>query len=336
MTKKQGLSLFEAMSKAPQVQHPPRSKGLLQWPRRVDRSVVPTVAEPLTEEEAAAELNALKKQTGRKEAAKAAKETRRKAREARREAKRNKPTPPLSSGTSTTGGRQVRVMGGRLVFSLNTIACIATTAVVCVIMLGVYSLGRRSARQGDGSELHPAAAIRHPRDGSRSPLLPREADDSPNHVADRRASAADPDLSRLLQKPPAKETPVVGANLPSRVATDTEQDTSAAAQLNYLQIESFLISRARSGELVAEDLAAVRRFLAEHGVETVARRHSNGFGLYSQRGFPPGRESESERAAFLKQVEELGRQYRQSGGLYEFRGCMYVSYSRTRAGRPVH
>ncbi len=312
----------------------------MPWRRRVDHSVVPTVAEPLTEEEAANELNALKEQAGRSEAAKAAKARRRQEKAAKREAKRNKAAARLSREPDVPGGRPAGGVGRRPLLSLNTVTCIATTAVLCIVMLGVYSLGRRSIQQDDGSELRPAAAINHPRERSRSPLLPpeRETNGSSNRVADRQMSTADPDLSRLLEKPPAKEKPVVGANLPARAATETteSEETSAAARLNYLQIESFLITRDRSGELVAEDLTDVQRFLGEHGVETVARRHSNGFGLYSMRGFSPGREFESDREAFRKHVEALGREYRQSGGLYEFRGCMYVSYSRTRAGRPVH
>jgi hypothetical protein len=119
------------------------------------------------------------------------------------------------------------------------------------------------------------------------------------------------------------------------MAEDGPPADPASENLNYLQIESFMITRHRSGDVVAADLANARRFLADRGIETFARQHSNGFVLYTMQGFPMEGESAARREALKRRVEELGREYRRSGGLYEFKGCHFVSHSRATAGRPV-
>jgi hypothetical protein len=49
---------------------------------------------------------------------------------------------------------------------------------------------------------------------------------------------------------------------------------------------------------------------------------------------PAGREHAAEREAFRRRIEELGTEYRRAGGLYQFKGCLFVSYSSTRVGDP--
>jgi hypothetical protein len=318
--------LFEAMTKAPQVQHPPRRGGLFSRRRHRDGgAAVPVVAEALTEEEAAAELEA-----------QAAAEEREKAKAARRAAKKAKKeakATPAGFETEPADLRPVRLVRGRLVVSLNTVSCIVGTAAVCVLMLTAYSLGRKSM-QSSSAGLQPAAAISKAPGLSGSPLLPQPGATKPA-VSPRRNAEADSDLSRLLQVPPSRRESGVAANVPAKAQSEVLTEEAGADHLNYLQVESFLITRDRNGDVVAGDLADVRRFLAEHGIETIARRHSNGFVLYSRQGFPMGREHAEAREAFRTKVESLGEEYRRGGGLYSFKGCMFVSYAQTRAGRPV-
>ena len=108
-----------------------------------------------------------------------------------------------------------------------------------------------------------------------------------------------------------------------------------AVSLYHLQIESFRISREHNGDQLRKDVEAVRKFLADNGVETIARRRSNGFVLFSKDGFPMGKDDAARRDVFRKKIERLGLEYRRSGGRYQFKGCLYVNNATTKAGDAI-
>ena len=316
---KQGSSLFEAMSKTPQVQYPKRRPGLLAWWRRRKESPSLTVAQPLTEEEAAAELA---ERRAAEQAANRAKEPKRPAKD--------------TGEPKSTSGPFFRMTEGRFVLSLNTAGCIFITASICVLMLGAYSLGRHSTGATAAKGLPQVAAVKGlSGSSSRSPLLSGGEDASAGVGRAQRDPAAGPDLSELLKQPPAKRAGAVTANEPAVVRSRTAEGGAQTERLNYLQIESFRITRARSSEQLKTDVADVQAFLAARGVETFARFLSNGYVLFSKEGFPPSPEYEARREAFRKKIEQCGREYRRGGGLYQFKGCLFVSYSQSRAGRPA-
>ena len=99
--------------------------------------------------------------------------------------------------------------------------------------------------------------------------------------------------------------------------------------LNYLQIESFPVSRDRDAQQVAQDVKDARQFLLDRGVRTFARRKGGGFVLFAEQGFAPGKEAAGSREAFRRKIEALGQEYRKTGGLYAFKGCLFVSYAST-------
>lgn len=309
---------------------------------------MPTVAQPLTEAEVAEELaagqQAEEQRRQAKEAKRAEKEIRKRAARAAKTAARieaanaraTRAATTLVAGAAPAPGRAVRLMHGRLTVSLSTVAGLVAAATVCVLMLTAYSMGRRSASgDADGSGLAPAAAIKKPAEFSATPLLP--ALGKPKEKATKSGSpAANPDLSRLLDKPSEQQQePGVAANSPANSVQEESVDEAAAAKLNYLQIESFLITRERSGDVVLKDLEDVRSFLKARGIQTIARRHSNGYVLYGTQGFSPDRDTARQREAFKKRIEALGQEYRRSGGQYEFKGCGFVGYAKTKAGRPA-
>jgi hypothetical protein len=133
-----------------------------------------------------------------------------------------------------------------------------------------------------------------------------------------------------------QETQVV-ANQPLAGSKETNKPVvpNLPENLNYLQVESFRISRDRSGEQLARDVTEVRQFLAEKGVRTFARRKSNGYVLFAEQGFEPGKEAATTRETFRRRMESLGLEYRKAGGLYQFKGCLFVSYASTQTGDPV-
>ncbi len=407
------LSLFEAITKAPQVQYPARKKGIFSRLRGgKDAEPVPIVAEPLTEEQAAAELAAQRAAGAAKRVKEAGKKRAKKRREtpaeraaarpvaaeelaggavpafeARRddaasvhEAKTDAVVAPafkrgagttasaigrgtepaawmLGAGTETSASLfqrgtdvaasapedavaaarlPVRMVGGRLVLSLGTVGCLVAAAAVCVLLLSSYVVGRKSA----GSHTGPATAaatINREMPHSPTPLLPALMEVSTAPKAGEKQEMPDAHLSYLLEQPPARRAPVVSANVPAKSVDEPVAPGGGAAEenLHHLQIESFLITRQRNGQEVARDLADVRRFLAERGVATFARQLSNGYVLYSQQAFAIAPEAAGQRDAFRKKIESLGREYRKSGGLYEFKGCDFVHQSRTKTGRPV-
>jgi len=284
----------------------------------------------LASQREAAEMRARAKAERRAErlAAKAA------ARQAKEAAKAAKAAARASAGLSQDE-RSVQFAGGRLVVSFNTVVMLVTASAVCLLMLAGYSLGRWSMGGKPGT-MATAAAITKPSEPSPTPLLPSLSRQQDKEKPSRREEAPQsPDLSHLLKPPPARqpEAGVVANGSPK--PNDEPTDASAAAKLNYLQIESFLITRDRSGDVVAKDLEDARRFLADRGVKTVARRHSNGYVLYSEQGFPPDKDSAKQREAFRRKVEALGQEYRKAGGAYEFKGCGFVGYNKTKQGQPV-
>jgi len=281
-------------------------------------------ATPLTEEEAQAELRAERQ----------ARENRRRQDRAPAPSPSQAETPEhLETAESTADDRHVALVSianGRLTLSLNTAACVAAAGFICVLVLVGYSLGRRTREP-----LRPlpaaAAVVDKPSvEGEPAHIPPASA----QPVAAQRPPIP-PDLSALLQQPPSRKPLTVQANRPSQVAPGQTPPAGLAENLNYLQIESFLITRDRSGDQIAQDVAAVRSFLAERGVRTFARRRANGYLLFAEQGFEPGREHAAERDRFRRRIEQLGREYRGAGGLYQFKGCLFVSYAHTRVGDPA-
>jgi hypothetical protein len=341
MIRRRKPSLFEVVSKAPQVQYPARPLG---WFSRrpakgPQRPFVPLVAEALTEAEAQAEMAARQETQQHRRQAKEAKRAAKLAKKEAARASRHTAAAAAEKAASVVppAGHSVRFAEGRLVVSFNTVVSLVTAGAICVLMLSAYSLGRwslagKSGAAGGGAV--PAAAVRNQADFSTTPLLP-SLTRSAERAQTRNAAPPNADLSQLLQKPPARQEPSAAANSPGKAVADEPREEGAAESLNYLQIESFLITRDRSGDMVAQDLDGVRRFLSERGVKTTARRHSNGYVLFSEQGFPPQKESARQREAFRKKIEALGQEYRRSGGAYEFKGCDFVSFQKTRAGRPV-
>ncbi|MBN2563827.1 MAG: hypothetical protein JXQ75_23175 [Phycisphaerae bacterium] len=326
---RRGPNLFEVMSKAPQVQIPQQGRGLFGRRRKESASLV--VAEPMTEEEAVAELAA--RRSAQEEAVRA-KQARREARQAAKQAaKQLKQARKSSAATaagaeSSAGGPLMRFAGGRLMLSLNTVGCVVAGACICVLMIGAYSLGRRSVVGTPVAAVSSSAS-------ARTPLLSNGSGAAGGMHGAGFAEPSDPDLSELLKVHAARHASVVNPNQPANVASPASEDNVAASKLNYLQIESFRITRDRSGEQIKEDLAEVRSFLAERGVETFSRRLGNGYVLFGKQGFPPGPESEAQRDAFRSRIEDLGKQYRDAGGLYRFRDPLFVSYSQSMAGQPA-
>ncbi len=344
-------TLFEVMNKAPQGQVVRRRPSLFPW-RRVQKTVGPIVAEPLTEEEAAAELAARREAElaairARQEAA----QKREAARQARLEEKRLKQesrrlrraaevqqlrqyaASNLDSSSGSPWRPPVLWSRGRLLLSLSNTGCAVCIASISLLLVGAYSLGRHRAEgnRGTNGVTSVAAVNSH----LQSPLVA----DRPAEKPALKSVPTNPDLSELLKAPAARrETPVV-ANQPAAVSTTPPGLGESAVspdreKLNYLQIESFRITRERSGEQLREDVAAVRAFLAARGVQTVARRLSNGYVLFSEQGFPPGPEHESARAAFRRKIDELGKEYRAAGGDYRFKDPLFVSYGVTQTGQP--
>jgi len=332
-------NLFEVISKAPQVQYPVVRRSFFGRARTAGpRATVPTVAQPLTDAEAAEEMAAgLRAELERrqaKEAKKAEKEAARAAKAtAKIEAAKARATATaIPGGSGPMSGSAVQVVRGRLTVSFNAVVSLVAAATVCVLMITAYSVGRRTGGADGGDALVPAAA--KPAEYSATPLLPALGS-KPKGKTSKSEPPPSADLSRLLEKAVEREPePGVAANSPTNPAREETAD-EAAAKLNFLQIESFLITRERSGDVVVKDLEDVRRFLEERGIKTVARRHSNGYVLYSAQGFLPDRENAKQRETFRKRIEALGQEYRRSGGQYEFKGCDFVGYARTKAGQPV-
>jgi hypothetical protein len=316
------------MSKVPQPQHPQRPPGLFGWRQRRKQSPALMVAEPLTEEEAAVELEAKRKEE----------EDARRAEEEKRSAKRKKkrPAPPAEDEVDECAAPAlVRVAVGRFGVSLNTVGCIVASSAICVTLLGAYAIGRRSADDPASGGLSPVAGVTTPRTVAESPLFSSGPGRAAFEEKGRRETAASPDLSALLDGPASRHDGAVRANEPASVEFGGSEPAVGHERLNYLQIESFAMTRDRDRGQILQDVADVQAFLRARGVETVARQLGSSYAVFGQRGFSPGGESEAQRNAFRQKIEQYGREYRQSGGLYGFKGCLFVSHARSRAGRPV-
>lgn len=326
------------MNKAPVTQGTRRSVGFFGRRKEQPGSLMP-VAQPLTEAEAAAEiarakdeqeaaLRAREEKRLRKEAEKAARRAAKEARQAARLAAKSQ---------AEAAGQTLQVTGGRFSFSLSTAACIGFAGLLCAAVLTAYVIGQRAGR--DGGRLATVAAKTEALVEPGSPLLPNRGKVAPED-AERstqppvEAAVDNPDLAHLLQRPQVA-APAVNTNQPAKVETSARPGGPNPDNLNYLQIESFLVSRDRTSEQLGRDLAAVRQFLAERGVRTFARKRSNGYVLFAEEGFRPGKELKPDREAFIRKIERFGVEYRSLGGQYQFKGCFFVSYGATQAGEPV-
>lgn len=296
------------------------------------------VAEPLTEEEAAAELAAQRAAGLEAERIKRekleAKYARKAAKKAAKAAAREAAKKAVSDVIKTQGEPGVKVplfrfVAGHMLFSLNTTACVIVAAVFCVSLLGAYSLGRQSLDSWSGAGLAAKKKGSLPRDGG---VVLDLGDSGPVVMANEPASSEDSDLSKLLQPPPSVDAT---SNQPGQMASNGPPRTPEAAKSNYLAVEFFRITREDSSEDLKKELDDVRRFLAKQNIETFARRHPKGFSLYAAKGFPPSKEYKAQREAFRTKVEELGKLYRQSGGRYQFKGCYFVSYAKATSGKPA-
>jgi hypothetical protein len=276
------------------------------------------VAEPLTEEQARAEL--------RGSTVPASPPALQKPAPSVQDAASRQP----KSESSTAADRASSV--GRLNISMSTATCVAVAGFVCVVMLGSYSVGRRYS--GVPNTLPPAAAVtQRSTPASTSPLLPIAVEEQNSKKSNQ--TSVRPDLSFLLQ-PPGKTALTVAPNKPARVMPESnDKPVGVAENLFYLQIESFRISRDRNGDQLLKDVEAVRKYLASQGVDTIARRRSNGFVLFGKEGFSLAKDQAQNREAFRKKIERLGQEYRRSGGLYQFKGCLFVNFATTKAGDPV-
>lgn len=354
--KRRGPNLFEVMSKAPQGEVRRRRAGLLS--SLLGRETRPTcspmiVAQPLTEEEAAAELAAQREaEVAAKRAAEEerrlreenekAREDARQARKAaklaergqREEARRRAAAEAAATGAGHPGVAILRIASRRLVMSFNAKGCAIGVACLGVVLLAAYSLGRRSITNPEGHGLTPALSM----------TMPAESSDTPRPPADRKpgvkpeaatARPSNPDLSELMRVPHSPRGTLVNPNQPASVEPPAPQAAPPIENLNYLQIESFGVTRTRSSEQLKDDVASVRKFLAERGIRTIARRlNSGGYLLFSEQGLPTGAKGEADRQAFKKRIEDLGREYRKSGGLYEFKDPLFVNHTRVQVGQP--
>jgi hypothetical protein len=329
-------SLFEAINKAPQTHGPARRGGPSWLRRRSDGTSSPVVAEAMTEEEAAAELAARKEAAEADARAKAAKQQARLERKAAKQAARQAAREAAARLDAIGGGpmsepRMFQLTQGRLVLSLNTAGCIVAAACVCLVALGSYGLGSRSASGGSVAEL--AAKVGGDRAADAGGLLPPSNAGLGRGRVEPAAHQGDPDLSELL-KSPSERSAAVKPNQPASVGA-TSASGGLSEALNYLEVQFFQITRDMSSEDLIKDLADVRRFLAEHGVQTVARRHPKGFLLFATQGYPMSADAKKARQAFVDRIESLGRTYRRDGGRYSFKGCYFVSHARATSGKPL-
>ena len=342
-SKKRAAVLFEAMSKAPTSQTPVR-RGGFSWLRRDDddNAAPLLVAEPLTEEEAAMELAS---ERAAFEAERAQRETEVRDREARKVAKREakgakraeraakraerRAARESARGRELTDNIPVYQPGRRQSAIPKGAAAILTLlAVVAGLILAGYALGRRST---DGqSELETITGIAGP-NRSGSPLLP--PDDAGRQESSGKTTVPEhPELSRLLEPPGSSHRTNAQSVQKPRTVANMPATTAGTQSQNYLQIDSFLRTRYHPDSEVREHLRDVRKFLAERNIQTVARRRSSGYVLFSETGFRMGSEFEGQREAFKKRIRELGQEYSRAGGRYSFKGCFFVSHSEAHRG----
>lgn len=367
--RRRNASLFEAMSKAPQgVEAPAQAPAIAFW-KRVRQTQAPAmmVAEPLTEEEAQAELSAQRavreeidrrqrdeqaardaERASKRQIAQEQKEARQRAKQAAKQARAAARANAESQQASRPIGPTqdevyypfLRAMRGRLVVTLNTTTAMMVAAVVAAVGMGGYALGHRLGKGGgvDGGQTRLAGLVPGSTDGDTAQLplasmVPAAVEKRQKPVVQPPST---PDLKRLLAprgvevdkaevETPSDESGAVRANAPGSLTLDSA--------LNYLQIESFRIGGDETREIVRADLEEVRKYLAERGIRTIAKRRPKGYALFSSEGFPKGPDGASARAAFATRMEALGREYRRLGGRYEFRRCFFVTAEEVAKGQ---
>lgn len=357
--RRRGPNLFEVMNKAHLTQPTVRRGGWIKTEPRSNGLTPPksAVAQALTEEEAEAELAAARLAAEKARLERDAAEASRRAREEQRrlekeELRRAKQAAKLARIEAKQRYAEERA-AARAAKAANpdepqdnswlpvsTSTLMALSGVVAVVAIIAFSLGRTSGKPNEPLQ-KAAAVIPAQPSASNTHLspLPKIPDKSKTkEAAHQLASGENANLNQLVQKPAAKrqETQVV-ANQPLAAGESSKPVTPLALpeNQNYLQIESFRISRDRSGEQLSHDVAEARQFLAEHGVRTFARHKSNGYVLFAEQGFETGKEANATRESFRRKIEALGQEFRRSGGLYQFKGCLFVSFAATQTGDPV-
>lgn len=330
-------SLFEVMNKTPEAQNPvTRSRPLFFWraKKKEPTGFVPMVAEPLTEEEARAELAA--RQAALEEAERARREklqaklARKAARKAEREAARRLAAElALAKRGSEEAEPMIRFAPGRVLLSLSTTASIIAGALGCIGLVGAYAAGVRSGSTGK-AEMAKVAAI----NGSAS-----EAGPVRNAAVTPGGPTGGPTVHRKAPiSPPARAgTPAadVQANAPMMIDSQPPAVADDPSNYNYLEIQWFEISRDKNATTLLAELQDIQKFLSERGVETYARKHPRGYLLFSAHGIPASPEFQKQREDFRRRVAGYGRDYRKQGGLYDWKDCYFVSYNRAVSGQPI-
>lgn len=312
-------------------------------------SPVAGVAQPMTEEEAATELAAARQaaeQARREaEAAEQAKKARLEARRAEKEELRRARQAAKVARLEARRIEAERRAANPAAYPSRRIPLTTSTALLfagAAVAVGIvgYSLGR--GRGGSKPELATVVAVTDsaPSASHRSPLgkskvAPPEVKTA---VAREVAGGQNADLEHMLQSAsPKGEAAQVALNKSAGVEPSSGASVAAALpeNLNYLQIESFRVTRERDSEQLARDVADAREFLLQRGIRTFARRKSNGFVLFAEQGYPSSKEHAASREAFRRKIESLGLEYRKQGGQYQFKGCLFVSYGVTQSGEPM-
>jgi len=363
------------MSKAPQgvPARPVRAPGpkLAFW--RKDRTEdVPSmmVAEPLTEEQAEAELDAervareeaelrLRAQMQARDAEREAKrriaeeqkEAKARAKAAAREAKIAARTAAIQQQSVTAAAPRtdqdevfypfVKASRGRLIVSLNTMTGMFVAAGVAVVGMGAYALGHRAAKttspdQNTLTATTPGEVNLIPED-TPGPLPSMEVGhqpEKPKKSTPTLPSAAElREIGRANRSAEAPPVVVEQATPTARVQANAPQSLTLDTGLNYLQIESFRTSGDETADKVRNDMYDVRKFLAERGIRTIAKKRARGYALFGAEGIPKGPQGASARAALVLKIESLGREYRRSGGRYEFKQPFWSSAEEVAKGQ---
>src|SRR5207247_2519163 len=150
-----------------------------------------------------------------------------------------------------------------------------------LLVLAAFSVGRQSKEALP--KVSTVAAVTTPPVLQRaSPAALKPTPPTPKIIVPRPSSPPiAPEVSELLKKPEPKAERMIAANKPASVASQESLGEAVPDDMNYLQIESFLITRDRNGEQLAADLAHVRSYLLERGVRTFARKRLNGYVLFA-------------------------------------------------------
>jgi hypothetical protein len=211
--------------------------------------------------------------------------------------------------------------GGRLRLSLGWVELTAAGVMLIALLWGAYYMGSRSAQP----------APRQPDDFAKlltSKPEPERADATPPPVGlPRRRSAQPvatppaPDASdrsggeRSAQKPATPPTeappPAQPANQPAGTPTpDAGPAVSFEPGTHYIVVQHFPVS--------ARDKAdAARTFLADKGIVCLVRKGNGDLELVTQQTF----KNEADAKNLLKRITDLGKEYFQGGGGYDFGGA---------------